>query len=104
MLRKWLLNCGYPESVIEKSFFNANLQGPANKPANSKNILFLVSTCYPNFDIPSIIKSKLKQSPNESIKESFGETQTVLSLKQPINLRTLLCIKQKKPTVTSRSV
>ena len=59
-LRKWLLNCGYPESVIEKSFFNANLQGPANKPANSKNILFLVSTCYPNFDIPSIIKSKIE--------------------------------------------
>ena len=34
-LRKWLVNCGYPESVIDKSFFNAKLQGPANKPANS---------------------------------------------------------------------
>ena len=22
-LRKWLLNCGYPKSVIDKSFFNA---------------------------------------------------------------------------------
>ena len=71
-LRKWLLNCGYPESVIEKSFFNANLQGPANKPANSKNILTLVPIYYSNLDMWNIIKSinqKLKQSPNESIKE-----------------------------------
>ena len=34
-LRKWLLNCVYPKPVINKSFFNAKLQGPANKPANS---------------------------------------------------------------------
>ena len=25
-LRKWLLNCGYPETVIDKSFLNAKLQ------------------------------------------------------------------------------
>ena len=50
-LRKWLLNCGYPEPVIDKSFFNAKLQDLANKPANSKNILPLVSTYYSNFDM-----------------------------------------------------
>ena len=67
-----VVNCGYPEPVIDKSFFNAKLQGLANKPANSKNILPLVSTYYSNFDMQNIIKSinqKLKQSPNESIKE-----------------------------------
>ena len=48
---KLLLNCGYPESVIDKSFFNAKLQGPANKPSNSKNILPFVSTYYSNFDM-----------------------------------------------------
>ena len=32
------------------------------------------------------INQKLKLSPNESIKEVFGETQTVWSLKQPSNL------------------
>ena len=88
-LWKWLVNCGYPESVIDKSFFNAKLQGPANKPSNSKNILSLVSTYYTNFDIRNIVKKinqKLNQSPNESIKEIFGEKQTVLSLKQPHNL------------------
>ena len=54
-LQKWLLNSGYPESVIDKSFFNAKLQGPANKPANSKNILALVSTYYSNFDMRNIV-------------------------------------------------
>ena len=104
-LRKWLLNCGYPESVIDKSFFNAKLQDPANKPANSKNILPLVSTYYSNFDMRNIVKTinlKLKQSPNESIKEIFGETQTVLSLKQPPNVLRLLS--KKNPTATSRFV
>ena len=40
----------------------------------------------------NIIKSinqKLKQSPNESIKEIFRETRTVLSLKHPPNLKLL---------------
>ena len=79
-LRKWLLNSGYPEPVLDKLFFNAKLQGPANKQTNSKNILPLVSTYYSNFDMRNIIISinqKLKQSPNESTKEIFGETQTV---------------------------
>ena len=42
------------------------------------------------------INQKLKQSPNESIIEIFGETQTVLSLKQPPNLLRLLSINRKK--------
>ena len=48
----------------------------------------------------NIIKSinqKLKQSPNESIKDIFGETQMVLSLKQPPNLLKLLSINRKNP-------
>ena len=97
-LRKWLLNCGYLESVINKSFFNAKLPGSANKSANSKNILILLSTYYSNFDMRNIIKSinqKLKQSPNEAFKEIVGGTQTVLSLKQPPNLLRLLSINRK---------
>ena len=99
-LQKWLLNCGYPESVIDKSFFNAKLQGPANKPANSKNILTLASTYYSNFDMQNIVKTinqKLKQSPNGSIKEIFEETQTVWSLKRPPNLLRLLSMNKKNP-------
>ena len=105
-LRKWLLNCGYPETVIDESFFNAKLQGPANKPANSKSILPLVSTYYSNFDMRNIIKSinqKLNQSrPNESIKQIFGEIQTVLSLKKRLNLLRLLSINRKNPRLSQR--
>ena len=78
---------------LDKSFSNAKLQGPANKPANSKNILPLVSTYYSNFDMRNIVNTinqKLKQSQNESIKEIFGETQIVLSLKQLPNVLRLL--------------
>ena len=70
-LRKWSLNCGYPESIIDKSFFSAKLQRAADKPANSKNILPLLFTYYSNFNMGNIVKSinqNLKQSPNESIK------------------------------------
>ena len=45
-LRKWLLNCGYLESVINKSFFNAKLQGSANKSANSKCLKNILKTFY----------------------------------------------------------
>ena len=44
-------------------------------------------------NIVTAINLKLKQSSNESIKQIFVETQTVLSLKQPPNLRRLLCKK-----------
>ena len=46
-------------------------------------------------NIVTTINLKLKQSPNESIKEIFGETQTVLSLKQPPNLLRLLSKKNR---------
>ena len=86
-------------TVIDKSFFSAKLQGPANKPMNPKNILPLVSRYYSNFDMQNIVKSineKLKQSPNDSVIEIFGGTQTVLSLKQSPNLLRLLSINRKK--------
>ena len=53
-----------------------------------------------NFNMRNIVKTinqKLKQSPNESIKQIFEETQTVLSLKQPPNLLRLLSINRKNP-------
>ena len=47
-------------------------------------------------NIVKTINLKLKQNPNESIKEIFGETQTVLSLKQPPNLLRLLSKKNRR--------
>ena len=46
-------------------------------------------------NITKSINQTLKQSPNESMKEIFGETQTVLPLKQPPNLLRLLSVNRK---------
>ena len=46
-------------------------------------------------NIVKSINQTLKQSPNESIKKTFGETQIVLSLKQPLNLLRFLSINRK---------
>ena len=73
---------------MDKLFFNAKLQG------------LLMSTYYLDFDMVNIVKSinqKLKQSPNKSPKNIFGEIQTVLSLKNyPIFLDYFLQI-EKNP-------
>ena len=99
---------GYPESVIDKSFSNAKLQGPESKPANYKNILPFLSTYCSNFDKRSMVQwvnQKLKQSQNESINGIFGERQSVfLSLKQPPNFLRLLSLNRKKHIVASKFV
>ena len=43
------------------------------------------------------VNRKIKQSANESINEIFGETKTVVSLKLPANLLTILLINRKNP-------
>ena len=106
-LRKCFLNCSYPESCVDKSFFNPKLWGATNKPENYKNILSLLCTYCSIFDMQNIvttINQKLMQSPNESIKEIFGDTQTVLSLKKPPNIPRLLSLNKKKLTVNSKFV
>ena len=106
-LRKCFLNCSYPESCVDKSFFNPKLWGVTNKPENYKNILSLLCTYCSIFDMQNIvttINQKLMQSPNESIKEIFGDTQTVLSLKKPPNITRLLSLNKKKLTVNSKFV
>ena len=48
-------------------------------------------------NIAKSINQKLEHSPNQSFSEFFGETQTVLSLKQPPNLLRLLSINIRLP-------
>ena len=61
----------------------------------------MASTYYSKFDMWNIVQTinqKLKQRPNESIKEVFGEIKIALSLKQPPNLVRLLSKKKQKKT------
>ena len=47
--KNWLKDCNYPDSVLNQSFYNAELQGPASFKDNSKNI-YLVTIYYDNID------------------------------------------------------
>ena len=51
-LKTWLHSCSYPLKIIEKTFFNAKLQGPA--PKKEEIVIPFVSTHYSNFDSKSI--------------------------------------------------
>ena len=74
-LTRCIFRRGNSNAPIERATRMAKLQGPANKPANSKNTSPLVSAYYSNFDMQNIVKSinqkpinqKLKQRPNQSI-------------------------------------
>ena len=91
-LRNWLKDCNYPDSVIDQSFCNAKLPGPATFTVNSKNILF-VTTYYENTDNEKVvrkIRSKLSNIQSRHLSEVFKNKNAFLSQKQPKNLLQLL--------------
>ena len=91
-LKNWLKNCNYPDSVINQSFHNAKLQGPAPFKDNSKNIPF-VTTYYENIDNEKVvrkIRSKLSNIQSRHLSEVFKNKNVILSQKQPKNLLRLL--------------
>ena len=51
-LKTWLLSCSYPLKIIEKTFFNAKLEGPA--PKKEEIVIPFVSTHYSNSDLRAI--------------------------------------------------
>ena len=62
-LKNWLKDCNYPDSVINKSFYNAKVEGPGPFTDNLKNIHF-VTTYYENIDNEKVfrkIRKKLKR-------------------------------------------
>ena len=106
-LKQFLLKCDYPESVINKSFHNAKLQGPAPKPVEKDKILPFVTTHYSNMDHNNMIKEIQSNidnlSNNTELKEIFNENKVVLSKKQPPNLlRQLTKAEFKTNTTQSR--
>ena len=72
-LKNWLKNCHYPDSVINQSFYNAKLQGPALAVDNQENIPF-VTTYYENIDNEKVvgrIRSKLSNIESKHLSEVF---------------------------------
>lgn len=86
----WLEDCHYPPDLIKKAFHRARLQGPAPAPpTENEEILPFVTTYYNNFSHQNtvhLINNKLKYNFKERIQTVFGNTKTVLALKQPANL------------------
>ena len=92
-LKEWLINCNYPESIINKAFHNAKLQGPAPNPENDKETIPYVTTYFTNYCSRNIVNTAnecFKNSNDEDINNVFGNTKIVLAQKQTPNLLRIL--------------
>ena len=91
-LEQWLLDCHYPKKLVKNAFHRAKLQGPAPEKRNTK-ILPLVTTYYPQLNCNNVmktIKSVLNNLSDQSTKRKFENTKTILALKQPPNITSIL--------------
>ena len=92
-LISWLVNCNYPLKIINKGIHNARLQGPANKPRSSNNVIPFVTTLMSNLDAKPIINSirtLLSTTKSNRLREVFKDVNIVLGYKQPKNFKGLL--------------
>ena len=90
-LKTWLRSCSYPLAIVEKTFFNAKLQGSA--PKKEEIVIPFVSAHYSNFGSKSIsitANSSLSNVKDKKIKKVFDKCKVTHALKQPKNLLRLL--------------
>ena len=88
-LKKLLTQCKYPENIIDKGIFNAQLQGPAPPKVEKHNILAYVHPNMSNFQFNHIIKTTsnlLKNTSSDDIKEIFKDVRFVEAVSQPKNI------------------
>ena len=91
-LKNWLKDYNYPDSVINQSFYNAKLQGPAPFTDDLKNIPFVTSN-YENIDNEKVVRKicpKLSNIQSRHLSEVFKNKNVILSPKQPKTLLRLL--------------
>ena len=91
-LEEWLLDCNYPLEKIRAAFHRAKVQGPAPEKCK-KDILPLVTTYYPCLQFKNMMKtiqSLLNSFTHNETKRKFENSKTVLALKQPPNIKSLL--------------
>ena len=92
-LQNWLRKCKFPETIIDKGFFNARLQGPAPKPIDKNDIVPFVTTHMSNYDCSHILKNTkafINSHLNERVRTVFNDCKFVLGLKQPRNILRLV--------------
>ena len=92
-LKLWLLKCNYPETIIDKGFHNARLQGPAPKPISKNNIIPFVTTYMSNLDTkPTMnsIRTLISDKKFGQLHNVFKDANVVVGYKQPKSLAKLL--------------
>ena len=88
-LRKWLVKCNYPPKIINKSFHNAKLQGPAGPPEGKEKMITYVHPYMSNYSFNNIIDSTrkhLQAAKHNQIKQIFSQIRIVEAIKQPKNI------------------
>ena len=94
-LTSWLVKCNYPLKRINKGIHNARLQGPANKPRSSNNVIPFITTLTSNLDAKPIINSirtLLSTTKSNRLREVFKDVNIVLGYKQPKSFKGLLTL------------
>ena len=84
-LKNWLKDSNYPDSVINQSFYNAKLHGPARFKDNPKNIPF-VTIYHENINNEKVIwkiRSKLSNIQSRHLSEVFKNKTVILSQRHP---------------------
>ena len=92
-LKLWLLKCNYPETIIDKGFHNARLQGPAPKPISKNNIIPFVTTYTSNLDTKPMmnsIRTLISDKKFGQLNNVFKDANVVVGYKQPKSLAKLL--------------
>ena len=87
-LRTRLVNCGYPEDVINKAFHGAALQILAPYK-DKKNTLLFVTTNHSNVNNKSLVTNSRKKISNSNsvyLKQLFKDSNIVLTQRQLKNL------------------
>ena len=91
-LKKWLIDCEYPESVIDGGIHCAEIQGPAPVKSN-RDVIPFVTTNFSNLNFTNFVENcqnLLNNCKDEKLKQVFKENRVVLGLKNPKNLKRLL--------------
>ena len=91
-LKTSLLNCDYPEKIIDKGFHNAKLQGPAPQK-NQIHTVPLITQYGSNYETKTLcknIKTFISQLKCPKLKNIFDNVQVISAYKQPSNIGKLL--------------
>ena len=92
-LKSLLLQCEYPQKIIDRGIHNAKLQGPAPKKTAKHNIITYIHPHMSNFSFKNIINTAsnlIQNAKSDKVRAIFKGIQLIEGISQPKNiLRTI---------------